>query len=714
MSPRWSMRLAAACAALTMASLGAACGDSEGSPATGADATPTVGGDTGSATDGATGPGADGAAGSDAPGGGDATAGTDGHMAGDTGPDGGDTPVGPLVTPEGCNPIAPEWDCLLPFPSDVFLRPDGALPGGRRVDVPDEAVPRDMDGVAPDFEGTQPTDGFSPLTQLAVLVPGGVDPEPLVAHTDDRTGSTEVTSPTLLIDGETGALVPHFAELDARQAPAKGSILLIRPLQRLKDDHRYVVALHGLTHPGGAPVEAPASFAKLRDAAADLDPALAALAPGYEERVFPRVAAAGVARADVQLAWEFTTATEQRSTGDLLALRKDAMERLAATPPTVVVTAVQDDVDTHIARRIEGTLTVPLYLTSTDAGALLVRGADGAPAYAGEATVPFTLQIPRSVWDGTKPSPARFLQFGHGFFGTREEADGGFVREFADRAGMVVACIDWWGMSKADLPVVLETMVLNVSSSLMFTDRVLQAMVNQMAVAYALPALAALPETADGDPLIDPSHVYFYGISQGHILGSVYVTVSPHIDRATLAVGGGGFGLMMSRAHPFAAFLSIIDARFGNDFLVSLKIVLLMQTSFDRIDPISYAPHLLTDTYPGSPASRRILQHTAVGDTSVPNLASHVFARTLGLSELAPVPRPLFAIPPVDGPVDGSALVEWDFGVEIPDIPSRPVVLENNVHNDQRSLPASMDQVDTFLREGGLIQSFCDGPCDPE
>lgn len=649
---------------------------------------------------------------------GDVASGASGDATGDASGDAADTaadaaPIeGPVVTPDGCNPIAAEWDCLLPFPSDVFLRPDPSLPGGRRLDVPDGAVPRDLDGVAPDFEGVHPTDGFSPSSQIGVFVPGGLDPAPLVAHTEDRAASTQPTSPTLLLDAETGERVAHFAELDARQSPEKGAILLIRPARRLKDDHRYVLALHGLVHPDGAAVAPPASFAALRDGGA-LTPTLAALAPAYEQRIFPVVQAAGVPRGDLQLAWELTTATEERSTGDLLAVREDAMALLAAASPAVTVDAVQDDVDALIARRIEGTLTVPLYLDKAEPGGTLARGDDGRPVRTGDATVPFTLQIPRSVWDGTKPAPARFLQFGHGFFGSREEADGGFVREYADRAGMAVACIDWWGMSKADLPVVLESMVLTVSHTMDFTDRVHQAMVNQMALAYALPALAELPETANGSPLIDPAHVYFYGISQGHILGSVYVTVSPHIERATLAVGGGGFGLMMSRAHPFAAFLSIIDARFGNDFLVSQKIVLLMQTSFDRIDPVSYAPHLLSDTYPGSPASRRVLQHVAIGDTSVPNLASHFFARSLDLPELAPVPRPLFGIPPVDPPA-GSALVEWDFGVEIPDVPSRPVILENEVHEAQRALPASMDQVDAFLREGGLVESFCDGPCDPE
>ncbi|GMV40911.1 MAG: hypothetical protein AMXMBFR64_26270 [Myxococcales bacterium] len=618
-------------------------------------------------------------------------------------------PEGPFLTPEGCNALAPEWSCLLPFPSDAFLQPDPSMPTGRRVEVPDAAVPRDLDDVAPDFEGVTPVDGFSVLPQIGVLIPGGIDDGPLVFHTEDLSLSMEWSSPTLLIDAETGERVMHFAELDPRTSPDVGAFLIIRPLVRLKDAHRYVVALHDLTTPGGSAVEPPAAFRALRDATPDLK--LAELAQVYEARVFPVIT--GVPRGELQLAWELTTASPDVVTRDMMAVRADALERMATTAPAVQVSAVTDDVDSHIARRIEGTLTVPLYLGDAKPGATLHRGPDGLPAANGIVAVPFTLLVPRSAWDSG--TPARFLQFGHGFFGGRGEIDGEFVRTFADRTGVVVAAVDWWGMSKDDLPVVLEKMVLDVSRSLGFTERLHQAMVNQLALAHALPAIAALPELQGaGGPLLDPGHVYFYGISQGHILGAIYVTLSPHVERATFAVGGAGFGLMMSRANPFLAFMALIDARFGNDPVKTLQIQLLMQTTFDRIDPITYTPRLLSDTLPGCPASRRVLQHIGIGDTSVPNLASHVFARALGLPSIAPAPRPIAGLSTKAPPIDGSAVAEYDFGVPIPDIVARPVQTKNEVHEGQRALPASMDQIDAFLREGGTIQSFCDGVCDPE
>jgi hypothetical protein len=248
-----------------------------------------------------------------------------------------------------------------------------------------------------------------------------------------------------------------------------------------------------------------------------------------------------------------------------------------------------------------------------------------------------------------------------------------------------------------------------------FTDRVHQAMVNFLAVGYAAEALAALPELQEGgQPLLAPAPLYFYGISQGHILGSVFVTLSPHVERAVFSVGGAGFGLMMSRAQPFGAFMVLLDSRVGNDALETARIVLTMQTAFDRIDPIAYLPHLLEGTYEGSPPARRVLQHVGIGDTSVPNLGSHVFARSLGLPEVAPVPRPLAGIAAKDAPIDGSAMVEFDFGVPIPDVPAVPVKESNEVHEGVRRLDAAKKQIDAFLRPGGLVESFCDGVCDPE
>src|SRR5690348_10754857 len=71
--------------------------------------------------------------------------------------------------PEGCNPLAPEYDCLLPFPSDYFLAEDVALPLGHRVRLSEAAKPKTKDGTAFDFTELHPADGWSHGTQILAL-----------------------------------------------------------------------------------------------------------------------------------------------------------------------------------------------------------------------------------------------------------------------------------------------------------------------------------------------------------------------------------------------------------------------------------------------------------------------------------------------------------------------------------------------------------------
>src|SRR5690606_35699699 len=64
------------------------------------------------------------------------------------------------VVPEGCNPLAATWDCMLPFPSDHFLVDDPSLPSGRRVELPEVAQVSFADDRFDPF-AARPVDGFS-------------------------------------------------------------------------------------------------------------------------------------------------------------------------------------------------------------------------------------------------------------------------------------------------------------------------------------------------------------------------------------------------------------------------------------------------------------------------------------------------------------------------------------------------------------------------
>ena len=620
----------------------------------------------------------------------------------------------PLDIPEGCNPIASEWDCLLPFPSDQFLKDDATLPAGKRFEVPEAAQVHDKDGAAVNLGALFPADGFSPGTQILALFPSGVDDTELVFHTDDVKKSLG-DSATVLLDADTGERVLHFAEVDPRAEDDARRGLVVRPLVRLSNEHHYVVALRRLHDPAGALIEPPEGFRRLRDKQTRGDPVLAPLAQHFEKDVFAPLAEAGVARSELQLAWDFSTRSEENQVGDLLAVRKDLLDRLAKAEPSFAITSVEKDVNDHVAIKIQATVKVPKYVEKDAPMTPLLRDADGNVAPSGELDVPFSIMIPKSVANRKAGDPpARLMQYGHGFFGSRSEAED-LPSEVADKLGFVVVAANWVGMSDEDRIPVVNHIVDDAATTLMFTDRVHQAMANFISVAaVARGKLAQAPElSVQGTPAYDASALYFWGNSMGHILGGTYVALSPSIERVALGVGGADFSYIMFRSQPFNAFLLFVGIQFP-DALDQQKFAVLTQMSFDRIDPLSVAPHVVTDTYPGSPAARHVLMHSGLGDAAVNPLAAELHARALGIPYLTPAPREIAGLSSVGAPTD-SALVEFDFGIDPPPgLKAIPPVDGTPVHEAVRRLDATQAQLDAFFRPDGSVIQTCDGVCDPE
>lgn len=622
-----------------------------------------------------------------------------------------------FTPPKGCNPIAAEWDCFYPFPSDHF-RVVGSK-GTPRVLLSAEVMPY-QSGVDPspetalDFPSAFAMDGFGLTQQIAVRIPGGVTLTELVQpYASDVTLTSELgpsavaTHGTLLLDAETGAFVPHYADIDRAPADTAEHLLMIRPAVKLVAGRRYIAALHGLTNSEGTVVAPPASFAALRDNAAS-----GVLQIHMNDKVFAPLTAAGVNRAELQLAWDFTVQSEASAKGDMLRVRELVLAEFAKAPPAVTILSVTDDPDPYIARRVEGELTVPQFVEQATAAVRLVRGPDGRPMQNGTVQVPFTALIPESVWSGKVPTPARVLQFGHGFFGSRNEILT-FPHRLGDEAGMIVVAVDWLGMSSGDAAALAVDLLTTGKMAPRFVERAHQGMVNQLALSEAVArGLFDQPQLQkDGKSLTDGAFIGFYGISQGHILGGTHAALSTRIDHFALEVGGASFGLMMSRAAPFKPFFEMLTGASGTQ-AGAQKLMLLLMPILDRIDPATWAEHVRDKPLAGSPQTRQLLLRDGLADTQVPNIAHHLHVRLLGLSQLQPAARPLWGMTLVDAP-QPSAFLEYDFGEKPKDVLGMPSG-GNQVHGGLRELPAAMEQVDRFLRPGGVVEWTCDGPCDPQ
>ncbi len=632
-------------------------------------------------------------------------------------PDGGSAPddAGAYEVPEGCNPLAATWDCLLPFPSDHFRETDATLPSGARITIPEVAqIP--YRGTPFDYFTERPVDGFSPSAPMMAYFPVRLDPEPLLGWNEDVLATTRLEGPTLLLNASTGEAVAHFAELDASASNADRRVLLVRPLVRLEPETRYVVALRDLVDEAGTPAPTPEGFRRLRDADPRSD---TETLRRFDADVFGVLESAGVARADLQLAWDFTTGSDDWIRRDLLDVRRIAREALAAGDFAITVReviegdALPENLRDSTARQLELEVRAPSVLTTPAAGeAYLRRDELGRVRREGDLVFPVSLLVPRRVAARAHEGTVRLLQYGHGFFGRRDELTNSYVDDFADEYGFVAMAADWWGMMREDRDAVaLALGDARPAEVFRFVERTHQGILNFMILAGAAEALAELPALRDeAGPLFDPSATYFWGNSQGHILGGTFTALDPTIERAVLSVGGANFSLIMFRSLAFVALRLLIDINVPDD-VDRQKFSLLLQSWLDRIDPLSYAELARRAPLDDNP-DKNFLLHTGPGDDAVTFLAAELHARELGIPLLEPSPFEVPLLPRTSAPAD-SALVELAYGEEIL-VPAEAPNAGNPIHEAIRRNPKVQAQVDAFLREGGRVLQTCEGPCDPE
>src|SRR5690606_24261220 len=172
-------------------------------------------------------------------------------------------------------------------------------------------------------------DGFSPGLAPMTYLPGATATG--LPSWLDIEASLAAESPTVMINAETGERVPHFSEIDAALAGASANALMVRPVVRLDDNTRYIVAVRNVVNDTGEVIPASPGFAALRDLTATDDPDVEVRRPLYAD-IFMRLANAGVERESLQIAWDFTTASLENNTGDLLHMRDDALSMY--TPDT--------------------------------------------------------------------------------------------------------------------------------------------------------------------------------------------------------------------------------------------------------------------------------------------------------------------------------------------------------------------------------------------
>jgi len=644
-------------------------------------------------------------------------------MAVPPGPDGG--PEG-IIVEEGCDNTQ-TLRCFLPWPSSVFLAEDSETDTGFRVDMPENGMPLNQYGERIDRTvAWENFDGFSPSGSLLAGFWGKVDDTPL-ADENNIPDTLEASSQTLLIDAETGELVAHFAEIDKWTNDEDGTTsLYMRPATRLEENHRYVAAIKtGLQLEDGSPVEPSEFFRALRDGTDDDVPAVAARRAAMEE-IFGFVEDLGVDRSELLLAWDFHTASGTSIRGDMLTMWDDAKAKWEAGTDgigTCTVESVEMDVSDTLWKRIRGTYTVPNYMTGPGGGVVANRDSDGNVAYNGPVEAPFEIAIPPSVRDRVLAGngPGRGMMHGHGLLGAANQTSSGGVRVLLEYAEMVGFGTDYWGLSSSDLSTIISEIMPDFGNFDQLGERLMQGTLNHLVLMKAFApggSCAELEEMmveVEGEmqPTMNAEELYYYGISQGGIMGGTLAALSDTIDRYVLQVGAMTYSIMVRRSVNFGVYEGIMQIWYP-DKIDRDWLVVSTQSSWSLAEPAGYAPHVVGEPLPGvDNSNRRILYQTSRFDTQVPNVASDIAARSMGIGTFDSSVYEPWNVEVITEDTADNAYVIFHLS-EVEPLPEGTINVmgDNSAHGDLRHQTPVLEQIDEFSRPDGVVRDTCpDNSC---
>ena len=611
-----------------------------------------------------------------------------------------------LSTPDACNPIGGSA-CITPWPSSVYEKDDSSTETKRRLDIPKGALPKNYDNIELSNEIYNSHDGFSYAAPIMTAFTTGVDGSNLVGY-KDMTASTTDASPTVIIDMSTGELVPHFAELDAREPDKVASqALYIRPAMMLKPATRYAVAIKkSLKAKDGSELPISEGFQAILDGETTSHPLLEKVRGRYPE-IFAKLEAKGVHKADLVAAWDFTTRSRTQVQSDLLHARENALAIMGTDGSALDYTVTKEETpgDTRIAKQYTGTYDAPLFLTNpspSDTTAQLLRDASGFPKPNGLYRAPFTAIVPQCAYDS--PTPVPIFLYGHGLLGASNQVASGGTRAAAAEICAVAVGTDMRGMSDVDVPNVALALNDGNNGHLIF-DTLVQGMMNHIAmvqIAKGPMAQKLFVKPGTTTSVVDTSKFYYYGISQGGIMGLTVCGIDPVIKRCVNQVAGINYSLLLERSRDWPTYRTTLIGGYQDPLVVALMIN-LMQQEWDRTDPVVVADTIRTTGFPDTPQKQVLLQ-MAIADDEVPNVGSEYAARTMGLKVMTPTPYVPWGLESTAGPAQ-SGMVIYDFGLGST-IPATNVAPpDNDVHSQIRNKSATTDMMKHFYETGEITNS---------
>ncbi len=605
--------------------------------------------------------------------------------------------------PDQCNPMGGEG-CLLPWPSATYLKTDSSSVTGFRVDLPTTAMPTNEDGQAVEPDLFNRYDGFTLSGAILVAFPSGVSSQGLPSFKNPDE-SLATSAPIALIDIEHGERTPFFAEIDQNTLDVAKRDLIIRPLARLKPGTRYVVAIRkGVKAADGGELASPPAFEALKAGKDFSHPRYNAIAlrwPSY----FDKLAAMGIQKDDLVLAWDFVTASDEFMRSDLTTMREKALPAIGTNGANLTFTIKSTEPNlTTTYKRYLGTYKSPDFLTAGETDpSVLRRGGDGLPENVGLRDAQFAAIIPNCVTTGAQPLPRPTIIFGHGLFGSAKEyLNDDFVGKLAEDHCLVILAGDFIGLTSRQLQ--LAPLAVNdMNRGRQISEKLAQSVVDFIALENVTRGpMSNAPEFKfNGQAVIDPNKTFYVGGSLGGIMGNTIMAYDPNFKKGVLAVPGGIWSLLLERS---AAWFALLGAAQGSykDPAVYQLIIAALGWAMEPYDPITTAAHVIKDPLFGQPAKDILIWYT-IGDCLVTNISTEMVAREMGIQVLGPTVKEPWHLPVAPGPLQSGVTIYNAHPTPLPPDTNQPPSEDNGTHSGINKKPPALRQVEKFLLQNQVV-----------
>ncbi len=636
--------------------------------------------------------------------------------------------------------------CMLPFPDNYYTATSSGSETGRQINFQTAGMPANTFNEHIEAAPYNASNGFSQGATILVKLPGIEsvgDVSAMGATPINHIGNyKEKNAPVVVIDASTGERWPIWVEIDSTAKEPSKRVVEIHPAVNFDAGTRYIVAIRGVKNAAGKKAEAPAAFRYYRDEMPTKQGRINAQRKRFKSIFATLKNKAGIRRENLYLAWDFTTASDMNNARRLLAIRDNAFAQLGDTnladgvvqgnSPSFSVTSEAEEEGGKFVR-VKGTYTVPCYLFPSCApGGTFKLGPGEVPQQNGTYEAKFDCIIPEVA----ETTPGRPSLYGHGLFGSASEVASSPQKALAAGHDIVTCATDEIGMSSEDQAPTLA-ILRNLTYFPRLADRLQQGELNELYLGRLMINKGGFVsdeafQNGALEPVIDRSHLYYNGNSQGGIEGGALTAVSPDFTRASLGVPAMNYSVLLPRSVDFDEFAEFLYPAYPDETARPLALDLI-QMLWDRAEPNGYAHRMTTNPLPNTPA-HQVVMNVALGDHQVTDYQADVEARTIGASAHSPAlyngrwpnTEYLWNVPAISSyPFTGSAIYYWDtgpirpgpepgksIGVEPPPYENLPNRLGEDPHGAPRAAKAEQQLVSDFFEGAIQASDSCGGgPC---